>query len=263
MSAQQFLKTNENKKPLRQNLLICIFCPFFLCASHLRPLKMENNKVFSIYEKYLTADNYTDAEDESDIEMSFGDDLLEDMVAKSKSRRSSVSPLNSTTQTKTTSVDETNLPVPQGDQGGIVKIAADLLKSCETNSIIPVQHRAKLSQMGEEKVLNFIVDLLDDLKNKKDNEPREYAKKRLEKCRNELATIRRLFEEEESRFSQELAITRETNFKDKFKMDATLKAKSNLEEIVSDIQKNTAILKEEIFKLSMCKEVGLTSMPLP
>lgn len=249
------------KSPPKSLLFFIYF--LFLVLNLIYRLEMENNRVFSIYEKYLTADNYTDAEDESDIELSFGDGLLEDVVIKSKSRRSSVSPLNTTSQTKTQTSFEEKIPAPQVDQGRLMNIAADLLQSSDTYATIPSDIRTKLSQIGDENVLNFIVDLLEDFKKKQDHEPKEFALKRLEKSRNELATIKRLLGEEESRFAQELSIIKETNFKEKFNMDATMKEKTNLKEILNDIQKNTTLLKKETITVAICKQVGLKSMPLP
>ena len=211
---------------------------------------MENDKLFAVYDKYLASGELSETDDDSDIDMSFMDEIKTLATSKDR-RRSSIAPMNNTTIVK-----EHNEPVAQ--QSAVQSLTNDLLSKVQKDSLsIPSTILDSLSEMGDEKVIRLITELFEDFNTKQTKAPSELAQQTLQRQREQLTKIKQLFDDQEERFNRLVTLIGQQNFKERFNMNATLNGKSNFEEELAQIDTKMTSNSELVYDLKIGKEVGL------
>lgn len=220
---------------------------FFPIASFVNLHKMDS--VFKIYENYLLT-NEDDLSDESDVELSFEEDLFEKFL--SKSNRSCYSLGNSVGNTS-------QFDVSAFCEDG--RFSANVLNghfNLDSEHHIPEDVVQKLQPMNEDSILELIVNLKSEIEN---NQATESAINDLSsKLNAELEKIRLYFNTVEDHFQKRMELVSKQNFKEKLGLESY---KEYFAGLLDGGKQKVSEFNEMIRLLDTCKEtIGNKSIVL-
>lgn len=215
---------------------------------------MDNATLIKIYEKYHNSGNHTDYDD-SDHEFLLEDELTNfaaNIKATGKSRRFSLSPLNTTIAVRA-SIEQKVAATRPENRGET--LLANLLSSTEKLEISVDTLRSAL-QMDEDSILQFIVHLNEEYKLKESDIPKIIPEQIQEKYNRKLDEIRQIIEDKEMQFTQKMTFIDESCFHEKFKLNATMNDNTDLNVMLTENRKISDTIVEAVHNLAIYTDLA-------